>query len=188
MSYEFSRAGEGKRGYEPEQVNDFLSYAREQFANPLSQVLSAESVRSTRFKLVKNGYSISAVDAAMEKLEDVFAARELEQTIQVIGIQEFRDLLAQGQELLASRLTRRRGRRFKRRGFPYSGYNRRQVERFCSQVATHLSQSTELSVKQVRLVAFKTQRGGYAEYQVDAFIEKVVEVLQRESILEKISH
>jgi DivIVA domain-containing protein len=40
-------------------------------------------------------------------------------------------------------------------------------------------------VKQVRLIAFKTQRGGYAEYQVDAFIEKVVEVLQRESILEK---
>ena len=94
-------------------------------------------------------------------------------------------LFAEGKELLLNRLANRRRRKFKRRGFPYRGYNRRQVDKFCSLVATHLANDTELTVKQVRLIAFKTQRGGYAEYQVDVFIEKVVEVLQRESILEK---
>lgn len=188
MSYEFSRAGKRKRGYEPGQVNEFLVFAKEQFAQPESQLLTAESVRATRFKLEKDGYSVSAVDAAMEKLEDVFAGRELERTIQVIGLQEFKDLFQEGQALLANRLAMRSRRRFKRRSFPYRGYNRRQVDNFCSQVATHLDQSAELTVKQVRLVAFKTQRGGYAEYQVDAFIARLVEVLQRESILEKTSN
>ncbi len=187
MSYEFSRAGDRKRGYDPEQVNAFLAFAKDQFSNPLSQHLTAESVRTTRFKLVKNGFSISAVDAAMEKLEDVFASRELEQTVQVIGIQAFKNLLGEGQELLANRVARKRRRKFKHRSFPYRGYNRRQVDKFCIQVATHLVDGSELSVKQVRLIAFKTQRGGYAEYQVDAFIEKFVEVLQRENIIEKIS-
>ncbi|MEI8231451.1 MAG: DivIVA domain-containing protein [Actinomycetes bacterium] len=188
MSYQFSRVGKSKRGYEIEQVNEFLIFAKDQFANPEGELLTAESVRATRFKLEKNGYSISAVDAAMEKLEDVFAGRELERTIQVIGVQEFKDLLKLGQELLANRVAKKSRRRFKRRSFPYRGYNRRQVDNFCLEVATHLNQSTELTVKQVRLVAFKTQRGGYAEYQVDAFIAKLVEVLQRESILEKTSN
>jgi len=185
VSYEFSRAGKRKRGYDLTQVNEFLVFAREQFTNPESTILSAESIRSVRFKLVKDGYSISAVDAAMEKLEDVFAERELEQSIRVVCLAEFKVLFAEGKELLANRLAKRRRRKFKRRGFPYRGYNRRQVDKFCSLVATHLANDTELTVKQVRLIAFKTQRGGYAEYQVDAFIEKVVEVLQRESILEK---
>lgn len=185
MSYEFARAGKRKRGYDPEQVNEFLVFAREQFSNPESQILSAESIRLVRFKLIKNGYSISAVDAAMEKLEDVFAGRELERTMRVVGPNEFKTLLTEGKELLLNRLAKSKRRKFKRRGFPYRGYNRRQVNKFCSLVATHLANDTELTVKQVRLIAFKTQRGGYAEYQVDAFIEKVVEVLQRESILEK---
>jgi len=188
VSYQFSRAGKTKPGYEPEQVNEFLVFAKDQFSNPESQLLTAELIRATRFRLEKNGYSISAVDAAMEKLEDVFASRELERTIQIIGLQAFNALLQLGQELLENRISKRSRRRFKRRSFPYRGYNRRQVDIFCSQVATHLNQSSELTVKQVRLVAFKTQRGGYAEYQVDAFIEKLVEVLQRESILEKTSH
>lgn len=185
MSYEFSRAGKRKLGYDPTQVNEFLVFAREQFSNPENDILSAEAIRLVRFKLVKDGYSISAVDAAMEKLEDVFAARELERSIRAVGIVEFKALFDSGRDLLQNRVAGKRRKKFKHRGFPYRGYNRRQVDKFCSLVATHLSNDTELTVKQVRLVSFKTQRGGYAEYQVDAFIEKVVEVLQRESIIEK---
>lgn len=188
MSYEFNRSGKRRRGYDTEQVNGFLAFAREQFANPSDSLLTAESVRTTRFKLVRNGYSISAVDAAMEKLEDVFASRELEKTIEVIGLHAFKELLINGQELLANRVGKGFRRKFKRRSLPYRGYNRKQVDRFCKEVSRHLKQSEDLSVRQVRLVTFKTQRGGYAEYQVDAFIEKVIEVLQRESILEKISN
>ena len=182
MSFSFSRAGVRKLGYEPNQVDEFIRSAREQFLNPQANELDAGSVRTARFEVVKNGYSISAVDSAMEKLEDVFAARELEESIESVGLDEFRRLLKEGVDLLLSRATRRRGKRFTRRKWPNRGYNVGQVDKFCSQIATHLNQGKELTVRQVRLAVFKTQRGGYAEYQVDAFIERLVEVLQRESI------
>lgn len=185
MSYEFNRAGAKKLGYNPDQVSQFLEFAKTQYANPDGDHISAASIRITRFRLVKNGYSISAVDAAMEKLEDVFAARELERALQRIGLTDFKAQLFEGQELLANRVARNPRKRFRRRAFLYRGYSIRQVDNFCSQVETHIDQTRLLTVKDVRLIAFKTQRGGYAEYQVDAFIEKLVEVLQRESILTK---
>jgi len=188
VSYEFNRAGVKKLGYNPEQVNTFLEFAKTQYANPDGEHISAASIRITRFRLVKNGYSISAVDSAMEKLEDVFAARELERTLHKIGLADFKAELFAGQELLANRIARKPKKRFRRRAFLYRGYSLKQVDEFCSQVETHIDQSTALTVKAVRLIAFRTQRGGYAEYQVDAFIEKLVEVLQRESILAKTTY
>jgi len=187
VSYEFNRSGKRKRGYDTEQVNEFLAFARDQFANPTDSLLTAESVRTKRFKLVKNGYYIAAVDSAMEKLEDVFASRELEKTIELSGLDEFKEQLVSGQELLIRRASKGFRRKFKRRFFFFRGYNRKQVDRFCKKVSRHLKRGDDLSVRQVRLATFKAQRGGYAEYQVDAFIEKVIEVLQREAILEKTS-
>jgi len=184
VSFAFSKSG-SKPGYVPSQVDAFLASAREQFLNPDNHSIDAAAVRSARFELVKNGYSISAVDAAMEKLEDVFAERELEGTLASIGLAEFTALLDEGLELLKVRASRVRGKRFSRRNWPNRGYNRKQVDAFCSRISTHLNEGAELSVKEVRLAVFKTQRSGYAEYQVDAFIEKLVEVLQRENILSK---
>lgn len=183
MSYQFKLAGKRKLGYEPNQVNEFLDFAKEQFANLESELIDAKSLRNTRFRLVKNGYSISAVDAAMEKLEDVFATRELERSAANDGIHTFENHLQEGMELISNRVKRKKGRRFKRRFYLYRGYNRRQVDSFCAEVAAHLELKKELAVRAVRLTTFRTQRGGYAEYQVDAFIEKLVEVLQREDIL-----
>jgi len=184
VSFAFSKSG-SKLGYVPNQVDEFLASAREQFLNPQAQAIDAAAVRSVRFELVKDGYSISAVDAAMEKLEDVFAERELERTLGLIGLSEFTAILDEGVQLLTARASRVRGKRFARRKWPNRGYNRKQVDAFCSRLSTHLNQGAELTVKEVRLAVFKTQRSGYAEYQVDAFIDKLVEVLQRESILSK---
>jgi DivIVA domain-containing protein len=184
VSFAFSRSG-SKLGYVPSQVDSFLSSARQQYLDPQSQTMDAASVRSARFELVKDGYSISAVDTAMEKLEDIFAGRELERIYNSVGHQDFVRLLDEGLELLRARTSRPKGKHFSKRKWPNRGYNRKQVDQFSSRIATHLNQGEELTVKEVRLAVFKTQRGGYAEYQVDAFIEKLVEVLQRESILSK---
>jgi len=184
VSFAFSKSG-SKLGYVPSQVDAFLASAREQFLNPQSQSIDAATVRSARFELMKDGYSISAVDAAMEKLEDVFAERELDRSLALVGRAEFTALLDEGMELLRARAARVRGKRFSRRSWPNRGYNCKQVDAFCSRISTHLNEGAELSVREVRLAVFKTQRSGYAEYQVDAFIEKLVEVLQRENILSK---
>ena len=68
MSFAFSRSG-SKLGYVPSQVDAFLASARQQYLDPQSQTMDAASVRSARFELVKDGYSISAVDTAMENLK-----------------------------------------------------------------------------------------------------------------------
>lgn len=172
-----------KRGYSIAQVEEFLVHAKAQYQNELASEMNVETIRATRFEVVKNGYSISAVDAAMEKLEDVFAPRELERTMRLIGYEAFVAELNELRDLIESRLKRPKHRRFKRRTWPNRGYNVRQVDALCSLLSEHLTGGSALSVRDVRITVFRSQRGGYAEHQVDAFMDKVVELLQRQQVL-----
>lgn len=172
-----------KKGYSVAQVNEFLDLAKAQYLDPANQIMDTNNVRSQRFDLVDNGYSISAVDAAMEKLEDIFAQRELERNLSQIGAEVFRHETQEIVDLLAKRCNRKARKRFQKRRWPNRGYSRRQVDQLCSQVAKYLSGTSPLTAKEVRLSVFKAKRGGYAEHQVDAFIDKTVELIQRQSIL-----
>lgn len=183
MSDKFPRAK--KRGYSIEQVEEFLGHARTQYLDPSSTEMDVKTIRATRFDLAKHGYSISVVDAAMEKLEDVFAQRELEKSFGLLGFSAFLAETNDLRDLLLSRVDRKKGKRFARRFWPLRGYNRRQVDSLCSLLANHLNQSSPLALRDVRLTVFKPKRGGYAEYQVDAFIDRIVELLQREEILQQ---
>lgn len=187
MSYQFNRAGKRKLGYNIAQVDEFLKLAREQYANSSKSLMSALDVRTTRFELERNGYSISVVDAALEKLEDVFAANEFGQELAKIGYFEFTEDLAHVKKLVIERCKRKNKRKFKRRIWPNRGYSTKQVDKFCSQLGNSLENKAKLTVKELRIATFKSKRGGYAEYQVDAFLEKVVEALQREQALQKVS-
>ncbi|NBQ93096.1 MAG: DivIVA domain-containing protein [Micrococcales bacterium] len=180
MTEKFPRAK--KLGYAIDEVNVFLDKARVQYLNPEQLIIDTQTLRATRFKLVKHGYSISAVDAALEKLEDVFASRELEAKLRELGFNEFLAELNQIKQLIDSRLVRPKRKRFARRGWPFRGYDRKQVDALCSRVATHVKAEAELTVRDVRIEVFKSKRGGYAEHQVDAFMDKVVELLQRQKI------
>ena len=187
MSYQFNRAGERKLGYNIAQVDEFLKLAREQYSESSKSLVTALDVRSARFELEKNGYSISVVDAALEKLEDVFAASEFDKELLRTGYFEFREELDQVQEMLLARCNRSSKRKFKRRIWPNKGYSTKQVDKFCSQLGKNLEAKADLSIKEIRIATFRSKRGGYAEYQVDAFLEKIVETLQREQALQKIS-
>jgi DivIVA domain-containing protein len=187
MNNTFVRSGKGKLGYQPEQVDEFIALAKKQFQNPDHQQLDVRTLRAIRFDLVKNGYSISAVDAATEKLEDVFAERELQRFRAELGQLVFEDTLNELTELLANRVSRSKGKRFARRTWPNRGYSGKQVDALCSRVSKHLDRVETLTVKEVRLTVFRSKRGGYAEHQVDAFIDKVVELIQSQEILQKIT-
>jgi DivIVA domain-containing protein len=89
--------------------------------------------------------------------------------------------------MLLARCNRRSKRKFKRRSWPNKGYSTKQVDKFCSQLGKNLEAKADLSIKEIRIATFRSKRGGYAEYQVDAFLEKIVETLQREQALQKIS-
>lgn len=181
----FSRAK--KLGYNIEQVEKFLAQAKNQYLDPTLQIFDVAGLRGTRFDLQKNGYLISAVDSAIEKLEDVFAERELERELVREGYGEFIQQTNSLKELLLARVRRTKGKKFDRRRWPSQGYSKKQVDQSCSQLATHLEGTLLVSAKDVRLSVFKTKRGGYAEHQVDAFIDKFVELIQRENILRQSS-
>ena len=187
MSYTFSRAGKRRRGYSISQVDEFLKTAREQYNNPSMSLVTAMDVRATRFELERNGYSISVVDAALEKLEDAFAAAEFGKELVNQGYFEFAEDLTEVKKLMLDRCSRKNKKKFRKRKWPNKGYSTRQVDAFCSQLGNKVEKKANLTVKELRVATFKLKRGGYAEYQVDAFLEKVVEGLQREQALSKVS-
>lgn len=172
------------KGYEPRAVDAFLAQARAAFEDQGSRVLGPEeprftaaTVRDASFPLVRRGYVIGAVDAAMGRIEDAFAAREREEGIQSAGatawVEGARTL---AQELL-ERLSRPPRRKFRRTGMLRFGYRIDEVDLVAGKLAGYFQQGDPVSVEQVRQIAFRMQRRGYDETQVDAVLDGVVEVM-----------
>ena len=181
MSFPFPHAKPRKLGYEPDEVNTFITEAREAF----NRHESGENLglREREFALVKGGYSVTAVDVAIDRLEDAFTNRRLAKTLQSAGTEALIEQATSLRVLLVGRLERPKNKRFKTTGFVLRGYSRKQVDAFLDVVSTHIDTRSALSVDEVRKVIFTPKRGGYAENQVDAFIDRVIELLQIEKVL-----
>jgi DivIVA domain-containing protein len=180
MSFTFPKVESKKPGYSTEQVDSFLNRARAAFNNPADAAVTAHDVRNTKFDLVHGGYSAEIIDAAMDKLEDSFAAREIQRQKLEKGSYALDDRLERVLELLRGRIQRPRGKRFAGSGFLLRGYSRKQVDALCEHIARHLDSQAPISTDEVRRVVFTAKRGGYVEAQVDAFIDRVIEALQIE--------
>jgi DivIVA domain-containing protein len=174
----FPLAAGRERGYERAAVDAFLARARAAFeADSSTDALTAADVRRTAFPLVKRGYSVIAVDAALGRVEDAFAARARESALVASGTQAWiEDARSQAQVIL-DRLNRPAGRRFARAGFWRYGYRVDEVDIVADRIAGFLASGESVSVDQVRAVAFRMQRRGYREAQVDAVLDVVVEVM-----------
>jgi DivIVA domain-containing protein len=180
VSTTFPRTPRSRRGYSIEQVEDFLEDARKAYSADRGEVsvVSAESIRRTAFALQKGGYSPTHVDAALERLEDAFAMRERERLAQLVGDEEIvRQKRAIAQEVL-DRLARPVGNRFARVNLLVNGYRRREVDAVADRIAAFLQHGEPLSVDEIRSAAFRPQRGGYREAQVDALLDSVIDILQ----------
>jgi DivIVA domain-containing protein len=168
-----------KRGYDIDEVEDFLEEARRAYSSPLTEnaVINAESIRTTAFSMRRGGYSATHVDAALERLEDAFATREREQAIQSMGesawYQETRSIAQD----VVNRLSRPQRHRFDRAGFMVNGYRRKDVDALADRILAHLVSGEPLEPKDIRLAAFRPQRGGYKEAQVDLLLDSVTDVM-----------
>lgn len=180
MSFTFPKVEAKKPGYSPEQVDQFLSRARAQFANPVDGGVTAHDVRNTEFDLVHGGYAPEIIDGAMDKLEDSFASRELQRQKSEKGSFALEDRLSRVVELIRGRLERPKGTRFANTGLLLRGYSRKQVDALCEHVLRHFDSEAPITIDEVRRVVFNAKRGGYVEAQVDAFIDRVIEALQIE--------
>jgi DivIVA domain-containing protein len=181
MSFPFPNAKTNKLGYRPADVDEFITQARAVFNS--NQIEEIPNIREKEFTLEKGGYSVSAVDAALDRLEDTFAARRLQRFIDAGQLDDLLDRLNELKVLLVGRVERPARKRFSTTGYVYRGYSRKEVDRFVGLINAHLNGGEKMSVDAVRKVLFTPKRGGYVESQVDLFIDKVVELIQIEKVL-----
>jgi DivIVA domain-containing protein len=167
-------------GYDIDEVEDFLEDARRAYTGDRgsAQVVTATSIRQMGFSMKRGGYAPAAVDAALERLEDAFAARERDRALAELGNQGAYDRARGDAQVILTRCLRARGRRFARVGILSTGYSVRDVDTFADRIARHLQQGAPLTVDDVRASVFGRQKGGYQETQVDVVLDAVVDLLQ----------
>lgn len=175
----FPAAGRGELGYRRDHVDAFLQRARATYdqgsAHP-NPVTSTE-IRSTAFDVKRGGYSARFVDAAMDRLEEVFYERERRERVQQIGNDAWRAEIGALLTDVRGRLARERGSRFRRRGVFATGYRPSQVDAFLDRIAALLDGRDQLTTAEVRAVVFHSQLRGYDEDQVDALLDAVIELM-----------
>jgi DivIVA domain-containing protein len=178
----FERVPRNDYGYNAKQVDQFLQRARVSLETPhaATHPITSGDVRSVSFDPVKGGYSAAVVDAALDRLEDAFARRERDELIAASGEDAWLREIGNLSGILRGRLHRPDGERFRR---PSKGkarsYNTVDVDRLCRDLLGYLEEDKPLSVDNVRRAVFRPAVGkdGYEENQVDAFLDRVVELM-----------
>lgn len=179
VSTTFPRTRKSRRGYDIDQVEDFLEEARRAYTadKAVPTVVNAQNIRTTAFAMQKGGYSPTHVDAALERLEDAFASRERERAVEQTGDEAwFTQARSTAQQIL-DRLSRPARHRFGRMSFLSNGYNPKDVDEFGDRLVDYFQSGKPLTVEEVRTVAFRPKKGGYREAQVDLLLDTVIDVM-----------
>jgi DivIVA domain-containing protein len=178
----FERVQRNEYGYNAKQVDQFLQRARVSLETPKAAVHAIRSadVRSVSFDPVKGGYSAAVVDAALDRLEDAFARRERDELIAASGEEAWLRDIGHLSGILRGRLHRPDGERFRRPAKKKArSYNTVDVDNLCHDLIGYLEEDKPLSVDNIRRAVFRSAVGkdGYEENQVDAFLDRVVELM-----------
>ena len=164
------------RGYHRTAVDTFLASARRAFETGRDE-LGAVDVRTASFPLVKNGYVVADVDAALGRVEDAFAARERERVVRARGAGVWVEQAREDAQLVLDHLARPRRHRFARTGVLTFGYRVDEVDHVATRIVRYLRDGDGLTAEQLRSAAFRMQRGGYREEQVDALLDATIDVI-----------
>lgn len=164
------------RGYHRAAVDAFLSAARTAFEGNGDE-LDAADVRVASFPLVKGGYAVAEVDAALGRVEDAFAARARERAVRTQGAGAWVDRARGEAQVVLDHLARPPKHRFARTGFLTFGYRVDEVDHVTGRIVRYLRDGEPLTAEQLRSAAFRMQRGGYREEQVDALLDATIDVI-----------
>ena len=178
----FDRVQRTEFGYNAKQVDQFMQRARVSFEAPQSagRAVRSGDVRAVSFDPVKGGYAAAGVDAALDRLEDALALRERDELVAERGEEAWLREIGRLAGLLRGRLHRPDGQRFRRPGKAKArSYNTTDVDKLCHDLVGYLEEDKPLSVDSVRRAVFRPAVGkdGYEENQVDAFLDRVVELM-----------
>jgi DivIVA domain-containing protein len=179
VSTTFPRTRRSRRGYNVDEVEDFLEDARRAYSQEGGvAVVNAESIRTIAFSMQKGGYSTTHVDAALERLEDAFATRERDRAFAQSGGDAAWYGQARGTaQVILDRLARPAGARFSRVGALTRAYNVKEVDAFADRLVDYFQHGKPMSVDEVRTVAFASTKRGYNETQVDLLLDSVINVM-----------
>lgn len=172
----FPVLGRREKGYQRAAVDAFLSSARGAFEHDADGIGAAE-IRAASFPLVRGGYQIAAVDAALARVEDAFAQRERATAVAQAGASAWVGRARTEAQEILEHLSRAPRHRFARTGPLSFGYRVDEVDHVAQRIVRFLRDGDELSVEQVRQAAFRMQRHGYREEQVDALLDATIDVL-----------
>jgi DivIVA domain-containing protein len=175
----FPRVRRSRLGYDVAEVDRFLELARAAYTSERGTTaeLDAAGIRRTAFGMQKGGYAPAQVDAALERLEDAFSSRERERALASRGDAAWYAHAREVAQDVLDRLARPRGRRFARSGMLTTGYSRRDVDLFADRLVRYFQDGRAMSIDEVRTVAFRPQKNGYREAQVDLLLDAVVDVM-----------
>ncbi|WP_229715500.1 DivIVA domain-containing protein [Subtercola lobariae] len=184
VSQTFPVSRKSSMGYNVDEVEKFLSDARAAYeaqGDPAhidqDAELDSRSIRRASFSLQKGGYSTAHVDAALERLEDAFSARERARAMHEIGDEKWYTLSRDRAREIVARLERSRGHRFRRVGILTGGYDRGDVDDFCDVIISYFREGAVVTIEDIRGAVFRPKLGGYNEAQVDMVLDAVVDVM-----------
>jgi DivIVA domain-containing protein len=178
----FERVRGNEFGYNATQVDEVLQRAKVALETSKAAIhaVSSADVRGVSFDPVKGGYSAAVVDAALDRLEDAFARRERDELIAARGEDAWLREIGNLSGILRGRLHRPDGERFRRPTKTKArSYNILDVDNLCHDLIGYLEEDKPLSVDSIRRAVFRPAAGqdGYEETQVDAFLDRVVELM-----------
>ncbi|WP_295011212.1 DivIVA domain-containing protein [uncultured Microbacterium sp.] len=172
----FPLVGRREKGYQRAAVDAFLGRARQAFEQGATGIDAAD-VRSASFPVVRGGYRIDAVDAALARVEEAFAQRERAAAVASEGASAWVGKARSEAQVILDHLSRPPRHRFARTGILTFGYRVDEVDHVAQRITRFLRDGDTLSVEQVRQTAFRMQRHGYREEQVDALLDATIDVL-----------
>lgn len=194
-------AGKRKWGYSVEQVDEYLAHAHEQYEHDDSSLTQA-SIQTQSFDLERNGYIIGQVDAALVRLEKAVVDKQTLWDITHNGQQQWSDETARLAATLRERAEREPLARFTAAERGEIGYNKKQVDKLVDQAwdliartlslplssTEQINSTTDLSAAAVSNVIFTQRKGkkGYEESSVDAYLNRVVQVLTRFESIDRV--
>lgn len=166
-----------KFGYHIRQVDQFISDARQAYETDSG--ITADTVQTKTFDLIRGGYRTDQVDQVLERLEDALRRAERDEFIATHGQQAWDARLISTLEELMGRLQRPHGRKFRAADPGIQGYDTAEVDACMAKITSHLQDEHHIRLVDVRNVTFSAQKGrrAYDEAQVDAFLLAVVELL-----------
>src|SRR5690606_25880206 len=133
--------------YHRSAVDTFLEAARGAFEDDRDD-FGADDVRAASFPLVKRGYRIADVDAALGRVEDAFAARARARAVREVGVDAWVAGARREAQQILDHLSRAPRHRFARTGGLTFGYRVEEVDHVADRISAYLRDGAALTVDQ----------------------------------------